>query len=49
MQNGEIKTLTEAQGLQTPKLTVKQSQEKSFKKLDLSGLETWPPELADST
>ena len=32
-----------------PKLTTKQRQEKLFKKLDLSGLESWPPELADST
>ena len=33
---------------QMPKLTVKQRQEKLFKELDLSGLESWPLELADS-
>ena len=31
-----------------PKLTMKQRQEKLFKELDLSGLESWPPKLADS-
>ena len=30
-----------------PKLSVKQRQEKLFKELNLSGLESWPPELAD--
>ena len=34
---------------QTPKLTVKQRQEKLFEELDLSGLESWPPELVAST
>ena len=29
-----------------PKLTVKQWQEKLFEELGLSGLESWPPELA---
>ena len=43
-----MEALDEAQGLQMPKLTVKQRQEKFFKELDLSGLESWPPELADS-
>ena len=32
----------------TPKLMVKQRQGKLFKELDLSGLESWPLELADS-
>ena len=32
----------------TPKLTVIQRQGKLFEELDLSGLESWPPELADS-
>ena len=32
----------------TPKLTVKQRQEKLFEELDLSRLESWPFELADS-
>ena len=31
-----------------PKLTMKERQEKLFEELDLSGLESWPPELADS-
>ena len=42
-----IEALDEAQGIQTLKLTVKQRQEKLFEKLDMSGLESWPPELAD--
>ena len=33
---------------QTPKLNVKQWQEKLFEELDLSGLESWPPELAEA-
>ena len=33
---------------QTLKLTMKQRQEKLFEELDLSGLESWPPELVDS-
>ena len=37
-----------AQGLKMPKLTVKQMQEKLFEELDLSGLESWPPKLAES-
>ena len=32
-----------------PKLTVKQRQEKLFQELDLSGLESWPPELVAAT
>ena len=46
---GMIDTLDEAQGIQTQKLTTEQRQEKLFKKLDLNGLGSWPPELADST
>ena len=46
-------TMTEApdgaQGLEMPKLTVKQKQEKLFEELDFSGLEFWPPELVEST
>ena len=38
----------EDHGHQTPKLTVKQRQEKLFEELDLSGLESWPPKLAAS-
>ena len=33
---------------QMPKSTVKQKQEKLFEELDLSGLESWPPELVAS-
>ena len=43
-----IEALEEAQGLQISKLTMKQRQEKLFKDLDLSRLESWPLELADS-
>ena len=48
MLTGEIEVLTEAQGLHVPKLTLKQRQEKLFEELDLSRLESWLPELADS-
>ena len=34
---------------QTPKMIMKQRQEKLFMELDLSRLETWPPELVAST
>ena len=34
---------------QIPKLTVKQRQKKLFEELDLSRLESWPPELAASS
>ena len=40
--------LDEAQGIQMQKLTAEQRQERLFEKLDLSGLGSWPPELADS-
>ena len=33
---------------QTPRLTIRQRQGKLLEELDLSGLESWPPELADS-
>ena len=33
---------------QTPKLTMKWWQEKLFEQLDLSGLESWPPELVEA-
>ena len=32
----------------TPKLTARQRQGKLFEELDLSGLDSWPPELADT-
>ena len=38
----------EDNGYQTPKLTMKQKQEKLFEELDLSGLESWPPKLTAS-
>ena len=46
---GMIDAWDEAQGIQTQKLNAEQRQEKLFKKLHLSGLGSWPPELADST
>ena len=45
---GMMDALDEVQGIQTPKMTTEQRQEKMFKKLDLSSLGTWLPELADS-
>ena len=45
---GMIDTLDEAQGVQAPKMTTGQRQEKLFEKLDLSVLESWPPELTES-
>ena len=49
VQTGLIGVLEEDHGHHTPRLTVKQRQEKLFEELDLSGLESWPPELAAST
>ena len=46
---GIIDALDEAQGVQTQKLTIEQRQEKLFERLELSGLESWPQELAEST
>ena len=43
------KVLEEDHGCQAPKLTMKQWQEKLFEELDLSGLESWPPELVAAT
>ena len=43
-----MESLDEAQGIQMQKLTSEQRQEKLFEKLDLSGLGSLPPELADS-
>ena len=42
-----METNDKAQDLRRPKLSVKQRQEKLFKELDSSGLESWPPKLAD--
>ena len=49
MQTSIMEALDEAQGLHMPRLSVKHRQEKLFEELDLSGLESWPPSLADST
>ena len=49
MQTSVMEALDEAQGSQAPRLTMKQRQEKLFEELDLSGLESWPQKLADST
>ena len=38
----------EPNSLQAPKLTIRQRQGRQFEEMDLSGLESWPPELADS-
>ena len=43
-----IDALDEAQGVWAPTMTTGQRQEKMFEKLDLSGLESWPPELTES-
>ena len=45
LQEGE----DEPQNPHTPKLTVRQRHGKLFDELDLSGLDSWHPELADST
>ena len=39
----------EPQGPHTPRLTVRQRHGKLFDELDLSGLDSWAPELADAT
>ena len=49
VQTGLIGACGENRGHQMPKITVKQRQEKLFEELDLSGLESWPPELVAST
>ena len=48
MKTGIMEAVEGAQGHPMPKLTVKQRQDKLFEEFDLSGLESWPPELADS-
>ena len=48
MQASKMEELGEAQGLHTPRMTMMQRQEKLFEELDLRGLESWPPDLADS-
>ena len=49
VQTGLTGILEEDHSHQTPKLTVKQREEKLFEELDLSGFESCPPELAAST
>ena len=39
----------EPQGSHAPKLIVRQRHGKLFHELDLSGLDSWPPELVDAT
>ena len=48
MQPGMTDMLDEVQGIQTRRMTMEQRQGKLFKKLDLSGLGSLLPELADS-
>ena len=48
MQTSVMEALGEAHSLQAPRLTMKQRQENLFEELGLSGLESWPPKLADS-
>ena len=43
MLSGSIEVPDEDHGHQVPRLTMKQWQEKLFKELDLSSLESWPP------
>ena len=45
---GMIDALDEAQGIQMQNLTTEQRQDRLFKKLDLSGFRSWPPELSDT-
>ena len=40
--------VAETQDPHTPKVTVRQRHGKLFNELDLSGLDCWPPELADA-
>ena len=49
MKPGMIETLDDAQGIEPQRLTIKQRQEKLFERLDLSGFESWPPELVSSS
>ena len=48
VQTGLMEASKGAHGHQMPKLTVKKRQEKLFEELDLSRLESWPPELVAS-
>ena len=44
-----LEGVAEPHSLQAPKLTIRQRQGRVFEELDLHGLESWPPELVDST
>ena len=48
MPTSVAEALDESHGVQVPRLTMKQRQEKLFEELDLSGLESWQPKLAYS-
>ena len=48
VQTSVTEVLDEAHSPQVLRLTMKQRQEKLLEELDLSGLESWPPKLADS-
>ena len=48
MQIGSTEVSEKGHGCQMPKLAMQQWQEKLFKALDLSRLESWPPELAEA-
>ena len=41
--------VAEPHSLQAPKLTIRQRQGRLFEELDLSGLKSWPPDLAASS
>ena len=49
VQLGSMEASEKGHGHQMPKLTMKQWQEKLFEEFDLSGLESWPSELAEAT
>ena len=49
MQPGMIDVLDVSQGIQPQKMTMGQSQEKLFKKLELGSLESWSLTLAETT
>ena len=49
VQIGSTEVSEKAHDCQIPKLTMKQWQEKLFKELDMSRLESWSPELAEAT
>ena len=48
VQIGFTEVSEEDHSCQMPKLTVRHWQEKLFEELDLSGLESWPPEMVEA-